>query len=122
MGWDTNSERSISSLKRMPWKCGLIIRRYLDLYTAGTPFISWANLYPRVVATAQNFVRGFLGEKASTLGQVITVNSTSSPLALFDSLAPSDLCPAYVDGNGGTQVFLPFLFPLSQTSTLTSGK
>ncbi|PQE31175.1 histidine acid phosphatase protein [Rutstroemia sp. NJR-2017a WRK4] len=77
--------------------------RYPDLYSYGQPFISWANLYPRVVQTAQNFVRGFLGSTASTLGTVITINSTGSEQALFDSLGPSDLCPAFVDGNGGTQ-------------------
>lgn len=77
--------------------------RYPDLYAYGAPFISWANLYPRVVQTAQNFVRGFLGSTASVLGTVITVNSTGSPEALFDSLSPSDLCPNFVDGNGGTE-------------------
>jgi hypothetical protein len=75
--------------------------RYPDLYADGTPFISWANLYPRVVQTAQNFVRGFLGNTASTLGTVITVNSTGSPLALFDSLSPSDQCSNFVDASGG---------------------
>ena len=82
--------------------------RYPDLYDYGTPFISWANLYPRVVQTAQNFVRGFLGSSASTLGTVVTVNSTGSPEALFDSLSPSDLCPNFVDGNGGTQGQFPY--------------
>ncbi|KAH8682989.1 histidine phosphatase superfamily [Tricladium varicosporioides] len=76
--------------------------RYPKLYSYGSPFVSWANLYPRVVQTAQNFVRGFLGPSASTLGQVITVNSTGSPQALFDSLSPSDMCPNFKDGNGGT--------------------
>jgi hypothetical protein len=87
--------------------------RYPDLYTDGTPFISWTNLYPRVVQTAQNFVRGFLGNKASTLGTVITVNSTGSPLALFDSLSPSDQCPNFVDASGGDygSYFLPFPKP-----------
>ncbi|KAF8859661.1 phosphoglycerate mutase-like protein, partial [Acephala macrosclerotiorum] len=77
--------------------------RYPKLYSYGTPFISWANLYPRVVQAAQNFVRGFLGSTASSLGQVITINSTGSEQALFDSLSPSDLCPKFVDGNGGTE-------------------
>lgn len=76
--------------------------RYPDLYQYGTPFVSWANLYPRVVQTARNFVRGFLGHLASDLATVITVNSTGSPDAFFDSLAPSDLCPAFVDASGGT--------------------
>lgn len=65
--------------------------------------MAWANLYPRVVQTAQNFVRGFLGSSANTLGAVVTVNSTGSPEAVFDSLAPSDLCPNFKDGNGGTE-------------------
>ncbi|KAI9640136.1 hypothetical protein NHQ30_011538 [Ciborinia camelliae] len=77
--------------------------RYPDLYSYGEPFISWANLYPRVVQTAQNFVRGFLGSSASSLGMVVTVNSKGSEEALFDSLSPGDLCPEFVDGNGGTQ-------------------
>lgn len=80
----------------------LMMIRYPKLYSYGAPFVSWANLYPRVVQTAQNFVRGFLGPSASTLGQVITVNSTGSPQALFDSLSPSDMCPNFKDGNGGT--------------------
>ncbi len=80
----------------------LILGRYPTLYAAGTPFYSWANLYPRVVATAQNFVRGFLGETAASLGTVVTVNSVGSGDALFDSLGPSDMCPAYSDGNGLT--------------------
>ncbi|THV48078.1 hypothetical protein BGAL_0269g00040 [Botrytis galanthina] len=77
--------------------------RYPNLYSYGQPFISWANLYPRVVQTAQNFVRGFLGSTASNLGMVVTINSTGSESALFDSLSPSDLCPSFVDGNGGAE-------------------
>ena len=63
--------------------------------------MSLANFYPRVIQTAQNFVRGFLGNPASTLGKVVTVDSRGSPLALFDSLGPSDLCPNFKDENGG---------------------
>jgi acid phosphatase len=48
------------------------------------------------------FVRGFFGPNSDVLGTVITVNSTGSPEALGDSLSPSDLCPTFVDGNGGT--------------------
>jgi acid phosphatase len=84
--------------------------RYPKLYDVGSPFVSWANLYPRVVETAQNFVRGFLGAQSATLGTVVTVNSTGSPQALFDSLGPSDMCPNFKDGNGGTnctRVFSP---------------
>lgn len=52
--------------------------------------------------TAQNFVRGFLGTTATTLGMVISVDSKASSAVLGNSLSPSDLCPAFVDGNGGT--------------------
>lgn len=90
--------------------------RYGHLYTEGTPFLSWANFYPRVIQTAQNFVRGFLGHKASELGTVVTVAATASPLALFDSLAPSDLCPNFKDGNGGTYGLS--LFSLQSTTSL----
>lgn len=48
------------------------------------------------------FLRGYLGPNSSELGTVITVNSTGSPEALGNSLSPSDLCLAFVDGNGGT--------------------
>jgi acid phosphatase len=60
------------------------------------------NLYPRVVQTVRMFVIGFLRPNSEILGTVITVNSTESPEALRGSLSPSDLCPAFVDGNGGT--------------------
>lgn len=99
--------------------------RYPNLYAYGTPFLSWANLYPRVVQTAQNFVRGFLGQTATALGTVITVNSTGSPQALFDSLSPSDLCPLFVDGNGGTEqvswnnIYLPPI--LERINTMITG-
>ena len=42
-----------------------------------------------------------MGHLATNLGQVITVNATASPDALFNSLSPSNLCPNFVDGNGG---------------------
>ncbi|KAG9232766.1 histidine phosphatase superfamily [Amylocarpus encephaloides] len=104
----TNPEAQIAQESSTGYKeaydLGYSLRtRYPDLYEYGSPFMAWANLYPRVVQTAQNFVRGFLGSRASTLGRVITVNSTGSPLALFDSLAPSDGCPTFVDGNGGDE-------------------
>ena len=76
--------------------------RYPNLYEPSSKFIAWANLYPRVVATAQNFLRGFLGETAAALGTVVTVDAKGTN-ALFDSLGPSDGCPNYVDGNGGAQ-------------------
>jgi len=65
--------------------------------------MTWANLYPRVVQTAKNFMHGFLGPLASDLGAVYTVNSTGSAEALFDSLSPSDQCPLFKDLSGGTE-------------------
>ncbi|KAL3425642.1 histidine acid phosphatase [Phlyctema vagabunda] len=95
------AQESITGYKEA-YDMGYTLRtRYPDLYQYGTPFISWANLYPRVVQTAQNFVRGFLGHLAGSLGTVVAVNSTGSPDAFFDSLAPSDLCPAFSDEQGG---------------------
>ena len=76
--------------------------KYPTLYDAGTPFITWANLYPRVVATARNFVRGFLGETADTLGTVISVDAKGGSDALFNSLGPGDQCPNYKDSEGAT--------------------
>lgn len=48
-------------------------------------------------------MRGFLGTEADAYGTVITVNSTGSPDALFNSLSPGDLCPNFEDGNGGSE-------------------
>lgn len=42
-----------------------------------------------------------MGHLATDSGRVITVNATASPDALFNSLSPSNLCPNFVDGNGG---------------------
>lgn len=47
------------------------------------------------------FVRGYLGSASSTLGSVVTVNSTGSTAAVGDSLAPSDSCPLFDDDSGG---------------------
>jgi acid phosphatase len=71
------------------------------------------------------FVRGFLGTNSDTLGTVITVNSTGSSEALGDSLSPSDLCPAFADGNGGTyattwdSIYLPPI--TARLNTLLTG-
>jgi len=50
------------------------------------------------------FVVGYLGPFASTLGNVISVNSKNQALSTGNSLAPSDSCPNFVDANGGTNV------------------
>ncbi|KAH8594811.1 histidine phosphatase superfamily [Bisporella sp. PMI_857] len=105
----TNPSMQIAQESPTGWKeaydMGYALRtRYPDLYADGTPFISWSNYYPRVIQTAQNFVRGFLGNNADTLGKIFTINAKGSPKALFDSLAPSDLCPNFKDENGGDAV------------------
>jgi hypothetical protein len=77
--------------------------RYPDLYNDGEPFLVWANNYTRVLQTAQMFVRGFLGPFASTYGSVISVTAKGFPEAVGDSLAPSDMCPNFVDTQGADQ-------------------
>jgi acid phosphatase len=77
--------------------------RYPDLYDYNTNFTMWANYYsssPRVRDSARLFARGFLGPNATDLGTIYALNA-SAPQSFMDSLAPSDLCPAYAD-NGGS--------------------
>ncbi|GME66370.1 Histidine phosphatase superfamily clade-2 [Neofusicoccum parvum] len=68
-----------------------------------TPFSLWANAYassPRVLNSAQLFARGYLGPNATALGAIYVVNG-SDPRSLANSLATSNLCPAYDDNGGG---------------------
>lgn len=77
--------------------------RYPDLYKYNTPFTMWSNYYnssPRVRDSARMFAQGFLGPNATDLGTIYALNS-SDPASWMNSLAPSDLCPAYKD-NGGS--------------------
>ncbi|KAF2634786.1 acid phosphatase PHO12 precursor [Massarina eburnea CBS 473.64] len=79
--------------------------RYDDLYDYNTPFTMWSNYYassPRVRDSARLFARGFLGPNATELGSIYALNS-SSPSSFMNSLAPSDLCPAYTDNGGSPQ-------------------
>lgn len=78
-------------------------RRYPHLYEEGNPFNVWANYYkssPRVRDSARYFLQGFLGPDATDLGTVYALNA-SDPAAWMNSLAPSDLCKAYKDDEGG---------------------
>ena len=98
----------LSQLSQGGWKelydMGVTYRwRYPQLYTDNTPFTLWSNLYPaapRVVDSARLFARGFLGPNSTTLGHIYSLNS-SDPRSLANSLAPSDLCPNYIDDSGG---------------------
>jgi hypothetical protein len=76
--------------------------RYPELYKEGDNFIVWANNYTRVLQTAQMFVRGYLGPNAGTQGRVAAVTSTGYPGAIGNSLAPSDMCPNFLDSQGGS--------------------
>lgn len=74
--------------------------RYQDLYNEGEQFMVWANNYTRVLQTAQNFLRGFLGSNAATYGSVVSVTSKGFPGAVGDTLAPGDMCPNFHDNEG----------------------
>ncbi|KAK9769146.1 putative Histidine acid phosphatase [Seiridium cardinale] len=76
--------------------------RYPDLYQDGDEFIVWANNYTRVLQTAKTFIQGYLGFNAAANGSVISVTSKGFSEAIGDSLAPSDMCPSFVDASGGT--------------------
>jgi acid phosphatase len=77
--------------------------RYSHLYDYNTPLTLWSNYYkssPRVRDSTRLFARGFLGPNATDLGTIYALNA-SDPRSFMNSLAPSDLCPAYSD-NGGS--------------------
>ncbi|KZL66367.1 histidine acid phosphatase [Colletotrichum tofieldiae] len=105
----TNPSSQISNLSPTGYKeahdLGYTLRtRYPDLYTEGEDFMVWANNYSRVLQTAKLFVRGFLGTNATLFGDVISVTSRGFPGGIGDSLAPSDMCPAFKDTEGGDAV------------------
>lgn len=73
--------------------------RYPSFYTYNTPFTLWANNYPRTIDSARLFAQGYIGPNATSLVDILVVNA-SDPAAVANSLAPSDLCPAYSDDSG----------------------
>ncbi|KAK7954041.1 histidine acid phosphatase [Apiospora saccharicola] len=77
--------------------------RYPSLYKDGDNFMVWANNYTRVLQTAHMFIRGFLGWESDSLGSVVAVTSKGFPGGVGDSLAPSDMCPNFADGEGSEQ-------------------
>ncbi|EHA48160.1 acid phosphatase PHO1 [Pyricularia oryzae 70-15] len=103
--WDTpltHPDIQIAQLSPTGYKelysLGYTLRtRYPDLYEEGDDFYVWANKYPRVIQTAQLFVRGFLGSNSTRLGNVVSVDSKGFPDQLGNTLAPSDLCPSFED-------------------------
>jgi acid phosphatase len=103
--------------------------RYPNLYSSNKPFLLWANAFfptsPRVIDSARLFARGFMGPNATTLGTVYVLNNTD-PRALGNSLAVSDLCPAYNDTMGGpaatawANIYLPPI--VTRINALTTPK
>lgn len=123
------SQISIGGYKEL-YDMGVTYRlRYPDLYSDNDPFYVWANQYqtnqPRVIDSARLFVRGFAGPNATAIGSVYVLNNTD-PRSLAKSLAPSDLCPAFMDSSGGSNatewsnIYLP---PIAKRiNTLTTPK
>ncbi|KAH6880009.1 histidine acid phosphatase [Thelonectria olida] len=75
--------------------------RYPQLYQEGDDFYVWANNYTRVLQTAENFLRGFMGTNSKVHGKLISVTSKGYTSGIGNSLAPSDMCPLFVDNSGG---------------------
>ncbi|KAK1546651.1 histidine acid phosphatase [Colletotrichum paranaense] len=105
----TNPSSQIANLSPTGYKeahdLGYTLRsRYPGLYTEGEDFMVWANNYSRVLQTAKLFVRGFLGTNATLLGDIVSVTSRGFAAGIGDSLAPSDMCPAFKDTEGGDYV------------------
>jgi acid phosphatase len=104
--------------------------RYPSLYTDNQPFILWANAFfpnsSRVIESARLFARGFMGPNATALGRVYVLNNTD-PRGLANSLAVSDLCPAYKDTMGGSaattwaNIYLPPIAARINTLTTPRG-
>ncbi|KAF4536891.1 Histidine phosphatase superfamily clade-2 [Lasiodiplodia theobromae] len=99
--------QQIAQLSTTGWKelydMGAAFRlAYPSFQAYNTPFSLWANAYssPRVLNSAQLFARGYLGPNATALGSIYVVNG-SDPRSLANSLATSNLCPAYDDNGGG---------------------
>ncbi|KKY23667.1 putative acid phosphatase [Diplodia seriata] len=71
-----------------------------------SPFTLWANAYassPRVLNSARLFAHGYLGPTNTTAlssSSIYLLNATD-PRSLANSLATSNLCPAYTDNGGG---------------------
>ncbi|EJT76701.1 acid phosphatase PHO1 [Gaeumannomyces tritici R3-111a-1] len=103
--WDTPLTRpdvQIAQLSQTGYKelhdLGYTLRtRYPDLYREGEPFYVYANNYTRVLQTAKLFLGGYLGPSATALGNVVAVTSRGFPDQLANTLAPSDMCPTFVD-------------------------
>ncbi|TDZ29163.1 Repressible acid phosphatase [Colletotrichum spinosum] len=88
----------------VPENCYVDQAAYPDLYQEGDEFMVWANNYSRVIQTAKLFVQGYLGTNATVLGDIVSVTSRGFPGGIGDSLAPSDMCPAFEDTEGGDHV------------------
>jgi acid phosphatase len=86
-------------------------QRYPGFYTPNSPFVLWANKYQRTIDSARMFAYGYAGPNASAVVDIRVVNADVDG-ALANSLAPSDLCPLYVDDSSNATdvwdaVYLP---------------
>jgi acid phosphatase len=98
------SEISLGGYKEL-FSMGVDYRwAYPTFYKENTPWVMWANRYQelvfRVVDSARLFARGYLGPNATVDGSVYVLNN-SDPRSVANSLAASDLCPAFSDPAGG---------------------
>ncbi|KAF2154966.1 multiple inositol polyphosphate phosphatase [Myriangium duriaei CBS 260.36] len=91
---------------------GELRTRYPGFYQYGSPYLLWANDYPRVIDSARLFARGYIGPNSS-LADVHVINA-SAPSAVGNSLSTSDSCPNFFkDTSGGNlttvwgNVYLP---------------
>lgn len=57
-----------------------------------------------MLQTAENFLRGFIGTNATSLGKIVSVTSKDLTSAIGNSLAPSDMCPLFKDESGGASI------------------
>ncbi|KAF8991803.1 histidine phosphatase superfamily [Cyathus striatus] len=93
---DDIAELSITGYKEL-YDMGTTLRfRYPTLYAPNTRFNVWANKFQRTIDSARLFTRGFAGPNATSLVDVVVVDSTN-PKSIANSLATSDLCPLFKD-------------------------
>ncbi|KAI9930597.1 hypothetical protein MW887_011351 [Aspergillus wentii] len=90
---------SLTGYKEL-YNLGVDLRfRYPTFYRGNSPFLLWANNYPRTIDSARLLALGYTGPN-TTLSTIYTINSTA-PASKSNSLAPSDQCPNFSDSSGG---------------------
>ncbi|KAL2869188.1 putative histidine acid phosphatase [Aspergillus lucknowensis] len=93
------AQLSLTGYKEL-YNLGVDLRfRYPTFYEDNTPFLLWANEYPRTVDSARLFARGYLGPNSS-FADIYAIN-VDAVGAAGNSLATSDQCPNFEDASGG---------------------